>query len=105
MSAEAPRTYIKIALSRASLGDSEDVFAYFKTQNGGMVGHVPKKDITVDEQEVGPELSAKLSVKVLKSAPDYDLVEVQLEPGEIRELRVDHKTHEIIPIGSKKLYF
>lgn len=104
MTAEAPRTYINITLTRASLGVAEDVFAFLRTKSGGMVGYVPKKDITIDEQRVGVELSAKLSVKIIKSGSRYDLAEVQLDPGETVKLRVDRKTHQIVPIKSKPVY-
>lgn len=104
MGVEAPRTYINIALNRASLGDADNVFAYLDTPTGGMSGHVPRKDVTVIKQPIGVELAAKLSVKVVESHDDYDLTEVEIDRGETVILKVDRKTHQIIPIKSKPVY-
>ena len=100
-------TYIKIIMNRASLGDIESVFAELKTSGRGVIiGDVPGKDIIVDKQQfTGKTFTGRLTVKVLQKLPDCDLVEVELKPKEFRKLRVDRKTHEVLPLKEVSVYF
>jgi hypothetical protein len=107
MSKEAPQTYVNITLNRASFGGDpgDDVFAIIEGEGGCIVGHVPGDDISIDRQEVSSHLSAKLKVKIVEEGEKWDAAEVQINPGEVRRLRIDKKTHKVLPIKMKAVYY
>ncbi|MGA3292221.1 MAG: hypothetical protein ABSC49_03710 [Candidatus Microgenomates bacterium] len=98
-------TYLNIILTAASLGPADHTFAILRGGQGDVSwGYVPRKDIILDGQEVKPELTAKLKVKVIKSGDKWDLAEVEIKPGIILPLRIDKETHELLPIGTEPIY-
>ena len=103
---KSPETsYIKITMNRASLEAAEHVYAILQGENGGVVSHVPRKDIVVDEQKVDETFTGRLNTKLLQRCRGYDLVEVEIDPGKTRQFKVDSKTHKIIPIEFTPVFY
>jgi hypothetical protein len=76
--AEKPeKTFIRIILNRASLGDAEFVFARIQgtSETPCHIAWIPRQNIIIDEQPLnGDEITAKLSVDIIRRQSDGNIL-------------------------------
>lgn len=89
--------FVPITLNRASLGEAPHVFAKINAAPGSPnhIAYVPRRDIIVNQQPVGEEISAMLKVRIVEEGQDGFLVETEDEGNPVR-WRVDREG-KIIP--------
>lgn len=80
------KTFVTITLNRASLGEASHVFAMVDSipDFPNHIAYVPQKDITINQQLVGKEISAKLKVKIVEENQDGFVVETEDSGNQVR---------------------
>ncbi|HJY98222.1 MAG TPA: hypothetical protein VJ227_00720 [Patescibacteria group bacterium] len=84
MSPETPReaktTYILIKLRPSSFGRGETALAVLQGKGGVLVGHVPVKDIKLEQQRYSDEPIAILNVEIVEKKSIGTLCSWNLNP-------------------------
>ncbi len=99
------KTFVEVAFNRSGLGDSDHTHVVIVGTAGGVPADVPRKDLIVNKQKINRELLGTLEVNVVEDHGSWDLVEVEIRPGEIHHLRVDKSTHQLVPIRMQPVYY